>query len=183
MLLVTINVFICISTATPDNGLHSIPGTPTLSNGPAATQHTMTPATTTANGGLHHHSATPTVSFSESNTPTSTTTKSDKKTGKFATLSRIFKPWKWKRRKKPSEKIEKTAVGELRLWTFHKLLCNVWVHYCLSKKTYHQGQKNNFNTKLLLGNYYSGITISNSRGHAGQGVHVAPWILSLKYFT
>lgn len=30
---------------------------------------------------------------------------------KFAALGKLFKPWKWKRRKK-SEKIEKTAVGE-----------------------------------------------------------------------
>ena len=34
------------------------------------------------------------------------------KKGRFAAFTRIFKPWKWKRRKKPSEKIEKQAVGE-----------------------------------------------------------------------
>ena len=38
--------------------------------------------------------------------------KADKKTSKFSALTRIFKPWKWKRRKKPSEKIVKKAVGE-----------------------------------------------------------------------
>ena len=30
---------------------------------------------------------------------------------KLSTLSKIFRPWKWKRKKK-SERIEKTAVGE-----------------------------------------------------------------------
>ena len=35
-----------------------------------------------------------------------------KKPSKFSALTRIFKPWKWKRRKKPSEKIVKKAVGE-----------------------------------------------------------------------
>ena len=31
---------------------------------------------------------------------------------KLSTLGKIFRPWKWKRKKK-SERIEKTAVGEL----------------------------------------------------------------------
>ena len=38
---------------------------------------------------------------------------------KFAALGRIFKPWKWKRKKK-SEKIEKTAVGECTIWLLRK---------------------------------------------------------------
>jgi len=29
---------------------------------------------------------------------------------RFANFARLFKPWKWKRRKKPSDKIEKQAV-------------------------------------------------------------------------
>ena len=37
---------------------------------------------------------------------------SERKTSKFAALGRLFKPWKWKRRKKPSENIHKKAVGE-----------------------------------------------------------------------
>ena len=36
----------------------------------------------------------------------------ERKTSKMSAFSRFFKPWKWRRRKKPSEKIEKTAVGE-----------------------------------------------------------------------
>ena len=36
----------------------------------------------------------------------------ERKQSRFAALGRIFKPWKWKRRKKPSEKIEAKAVGE-----------------------------------------------------------------------
>ena len=35
----------------------------------------------------------------------------ERKQGRLATLRRLFVPWKWKRRKKPSEKIEKRAVG------------------------------------------------------------------------
>ena len=35
----------------------------------------------------------------------------ERKQSRFAALGRIFKPWKWKRRKK-SEKIEAKAVGE-----------------------------------------------------------------------
>ncbi|KAK2194180.1 hypothetical protein NP493_2g20060 [Ridgeia piscesae] len=40
-------------------------------------------------------------------TPTPTT---ERKTSKFAALGRLFKPWKWKRRKKPSENIQRKAV-------------------------------------------------------------------------
>ena len=34
------------------------------------------------------------------------------KKSRFAVFGRIFRPWKWKKRKKTSDKIEKTAVGE-----------------------------------------------------------------------
>ena len=36
------------------------------------------------------------------------------KKSRFAVFGRIFRPWKWKKRKKTSDKIEKTAVGEYR---------------------------------------------------------------------
>ena len=36
-----------------------------------------------------------------------------KKSSKLSTFSRIFKPWKWKRKKKPSEKLVKTAIGKI----------------------------------------------------------------------
>ena len=48
-----------------------------------------------------------TVSEPDVSTPTS-----ERKPSKFAALGRLFKPWKWKRRKKPSENIHKKAVGE-----------------------------------------------------------------------
>ncbi len=45
-------------------------------------------------------------------TPTAPKTPPPERKSKFSALGRIFKPWKWKRRKKPSEKIEKQAVGK-----------------------------------------------------------------------
>ena len=50
-----------------------------------------------------------TVSEPDVSAPTPT---SERKPSKFAALGRLFKPWKWKRRKKPSENIHKKAVGE-----------------------------------------------------------------------
>ena len=41
----------------------------------------------------------------------SSTPPPERKQSKLSVLGRIFKPWKWKRRKKPSDKIRKTAVG------------------------------------------------------------------------
>lgn len=35
-----------------------------------------------------------------------------KRKGKFAKMGRIFKPWKW-RKKKPSEKFTETSIGGL----------------------------------------------------------------------
>lgn len=36
----------------------------------------------------------------------------ERKQSKLSVFSKIFKPWKWKRRKKTSEKFQKTAIGE-----------------------------------------------------------------------
>ena len=36
----------------------------------------------------------------------------ERKTSRLAVLGRIFRPWKWKRRKKTSDRIQKRAIGE-----------------------------------------------------------------------
>ena len=50
----------------------------------------------------------------------------ERKSSKLAAIGKIFKPWKWKRKKK-SEKIEKTAAGK-----WEKLMLNqVTFDFCL----------------------------------------------------
>jgi hypothetical protein len=61
------------------------------------------------------NSSSQTLDMTTTNT-TMTTQEQRAKQSKLSVFSRIFKPWKWKRRKKPSEKIQKTAIGkELRM--------------------------------------------------------------------
>jgi len=50
-------------------------------------------------------------SMGNNNSSVAATPPPERKTSKFAAIGKIFKPWKWKRKKK-SEKIEKTVVGE-----------------------------------------------------------------------
>lgn len=50
-------------------------------------------------------------SMGNNNTSMVAATPPAERKSKFATIGKLFKPWKWKRKKK-SEKIEKTAVGE-----------------------------------------------------------------------
>ena len=90
-------------------------GDPELTNGPESpmltSQDTQNPSPSVViNGSVNSPGILP-VSSSSPNTPTSVV-KSEKKSSRLATLSRLFKPWKWKKRKKASEKIEKSAVGE-----------------------------------------------------------------------
>ena len=54
------------------------------------------------------------------------------KRSKFATFGKIFRPWKWKRKKK-SEKLEKTAVGKKCF--LYKYYC----HKCLAGTVYPSG--------------------------------------------
>lgn len=59
-----------------------------------------------------------------------------KRKGKFAKMGRIFKPWKW-RKKKPSEKFTETSIGVLdtgpqRLWggsLLHGVLFSSFQHW------------------------------------------------------
>lgn len=36
-----------------------------------------------------------------------------KRKGKFSKMGRIFKPWKWRKKKEPSEKFTETSIGTL----------------------------------------------------------------------
>ena len=88
-----------------------------------------TPATTpNGNSKPHIERSYSEPASSTLNSPSNKSPPTERKS-RFATLSRIFKPWKWKRRKKPSEKIEAKAVGEYRaqnikflFWLNHKIL-------------------------------------------------------------
>ena len=50
-----------------------------------------------------------------------------KRKGKFSKMGRIFKPWKW-RKKKPSEKFAETSIGKISTiaYYFH-IMCPI--HY------------------------------------------------------
>lgn len=118
------------SNSLPRPGTTSLPTTPITTTAAAYTQETDSGTAPTLNGHAHHHNhhnnnsvqqRTETVSTSSvpddvtggsGDVTSEETAKPEKKTSKFAALTRIFKPWKWKRRKKPSEKIVKKAVGE-----------------------------------------------------------------------
>ena len=83
----------------------NIPDTPTCH--PASIDHTETSADTpTANGDMKVGSGVIEGSASVKTPPP------ERKASKLSAFSRLFKPWKWRKRKKPSEKIEKTAVGK-----------------------------------------------------------------------
>lgn len=45
-----------------------------------------------------------------------------KRKGKFSKMGRIFKPWKW-RKKKPSEKFTETSIGMLGTRAYFHVLC------------------------------------------------------------
>lgn len=58
------------------------------------------------------------VSTTITSRPTSRSPPPPERKSKLSVFGRIFKPWKWKRRKKPSEKIERIGVGKL-----HTFVC------------------------------------------------------------
>lgn len=55
-----------------------------------------------------------------------------KRKGKFAKMGRIFKPWKW-RKKKPSEKFTETSIGALDTGAQHwwGVLCFMELYFPL----------------------------------------------------
>ena len=92
-----------------------------------------TPATTpNGNSKPHIERSYSEPASSTLNSPSNKSPPTERKS-RFATLSRIFKPWKWKRRKKPSEKIEAKAVGEYRAQNITFLFGQI-TKFCMSKQ-------------------------------------------------
>ncbi len=92
--------------------LPEVPGsTPDSSSTPPAivVSHSDGDLTVTANGSTKSGSG-----HFDSSAPKNETPPIERK-NKFGAFSRIFKPWKWRRRKKASDKIEQQAVGKLKI--------------------------------------------------------------------